>query len=98
MNLLRCDMEFIRKVYGSYLSLFPRNYREEYGKELQIVFELSLEEAATKGGFELERLILHELVSLPKAIILEHLRQRRMSKMTGHFAPRFDFAPGTRRE
>ena len=98
MNLLRCDMEFIRRVYGSFLSLFPRNYREEYGEELQIVFELSLEEAATKGGFELERLILRELVNLPKAIILEHLRQRRMSKMTGHFAPRFDFAPGTRRE
>ena len=98
MKLLRCDMKFIRRVYGSFLSLFPRNYREEYGEELQIVFELSLEEAATQGGFELERLILRELISLPKAIILEHLRQRRMSKVTGNFASRFDFAPGTRCE
>jgi hypothetical protein len=73
MKLLRCDMEFIRRVYGLSLSFFPGNYREEYGEELQIVFELSLEEAATKGRFELERLIFRELLSLPKAIILEHL-------------------------
>ena len=98
VNLQPDDMQFIHNVYGLLLSFLPKNYREEYGEELQTVFELSLEEAAAKGGFELEKLVLRELVSLPQAIFLEHLRQRRMSKMTGNFASRFEFAPGTRSE
>ena len=78
---MKANLQFLRQLYGLLPLVYPKTYREEYGEELQIVFELSLEEAATKGGFELERLILRELVSLPQAVILEHLRQRRMSKL-----------------
>jgi hypothetical protein len=34
-------------------------------------------------------------MGLPKAILYEHLRERRNTKMTGKFASRFDFAPGS---
>lgn len=91
-------MRFIRRFYGLLLNLYSEIYRKEFGEELQTVFESSLEEAATKGEFEVARLILRELISLPKAIILEHLREMRRSKMTEKFASRFDFVPGTRSE
>jgi hypothetical protein len=80
------------------LNLFPKEYREEYGEELQAVFGLSIEEAATKGGFEVERLVLRELVSLPKAIVLEHIRERRNTKMDKSSASYFDFAYGSWKE
>jgi hypothetical protein len=41
---------------------------------------------------------LRELLGLPKAIIHEHLRERRKAQMTGKFASHFDFAPGSRNE
>jgi len=52
-------------------------YREEYGDELQAVFNLSLADAARQNGLELAGVILQEFLSLPKAIIHEHLRKPR---------------------
>jgi len=78
--------------------LYPKAFQEEYGEELQFVFDLSVDEAATKGGFELEGLILRELVSLPKAVFLEHLRERRNEKMIRNFDSYFNFAPGSWKE
>lgn len=91
-------VQFLCRVYGLLLTFYPRRYKEEYGDELQAVFEMSLDEAATKGRFEVEKLVLRELISLPKAIIYEHLRERRKAKMTGSFSSHFDFAPGSRSE
>ncbi len=88
-------LQFLRDCYGLLLNLYPKTYREEYGKELQAVFNLSLDEAATKGGYEVEKLVLRELIGLPKAVIIEHSRERRKSKMKQTFASRFDFAPGS---
>jgi hypothetical protein len=78
--------------------LYPKAFREEYGEELQSVFDLSVDGAATKGGFELEGLILRELVSLPKAVFLEHLRERRNEKMIRNFDSYFNFASGSWKE
>ena len=61
-------MQFIRGVYGLFLSLFPRNYREEYGEELQAVFRLSIEDALDKGTFGTADVILRELIDLPNWI------------------------------
>ncbi len=68
---------FIRRFYGLLLNLFPQNYRHEYGEELQAVFDLTLEDAAGQNNLELAQVILQEFVSLPKAIIHEHLRKPR---------------------
>ncbi|MFT3891774.1 MAG: hypothetical protein QM730_09095 [Anaerolineales bacterium] len=95
---MRSDLGLLHKLYAGLLILYPKAFREEYGEELQSVFDLAMEDAAENGGFEVEKLILHELVSLPKAVFLEHLRERRRTKMKSIFAIRFDFAPGTRGE
>lgn len=91
-------MQFIRRLYGWLLLLFPKLYREEFGEELQIVFDLSVDEALNKGALEVAGIVLRELTGLPKAIILAHLRERRKAKMTGKSASRFDFEPGSTTE
>ena len=80
------------------LNLYPRKYREEYEEELYTVFSQSLNDAFEIGGMEFAKTILDELLSMPKAIIHEYLRERRKIKMTGKFASRFEFAPGSRNE
>jgi hypothetical protein len=91
-------LQFLCRLYGLSLNLFPKKYREEYSEELQTVFGLSIEEAAIKGGFAVERLVLRELLSVPKAIVLEHIRERRNTKMKKSPASYFDFAYGSWKE
>ena len=95
---MKSNLGFLYKLYAGLLILYPKTFREEYGEELQSVFDQSVEDAATKGGFELERLIWRELVSLPKAVFLAHLRERRNEKMTRNFDTYFDFASGSWKE
>ena len=92
MNVL----QFLRDCYGLLLNLYPKWYRDEYRDELQTVFNLSLDEAT--GRLEIVTVFVRELAGLPKAIIHEHLRERRKSKMTEKFASMFDFEPGSRNE
>ncbi len=92
------DVWFPRRLYGLLLTLYPRKYRDEYGEELQSVFDLTLDDAMRTGRFEVALVVLRELISLPPAIIYEHLRERRKAKMIGKFSSRFDFAPGSIRE
>jgi hypothetical protein len=92
------DLQFLCRIYGLLLRLYPWRYREEYAEELQAVFRLSLEDALRSGKIEVLRVAFLELISLPRAILTEHLRERRRSKMTVHFASHLDFTPGSRRE
>jgi hypothetical protein len=91
-------MQFVHRFYSLLLRLFPRTYREEYGDELQAVFNLSLDEAIRVGRREVLWMLMRELLTLPIAAIYEYLRERRGSRMTGNFASRLDFAPGSRTE
>lgn len=77
------------------LFLFPRTYRQEYGSELQGVFELSLDDALKQGSLEVLRGALHELLSLPEAILIQHLRKRRKGRMLRKFGAYFNFRPGS---
>ena len=96
---MRRDLQLLRHLYGMCLNLFPKKYREEYGEELQVVFGLSIEETTTKSGFEVGRLMLREFASLPKAAVLEHLRERRKSKMIkNNFDSHVNFPGGSRYE
>jgi len=88
----------VKSLYSLLLHLFPKAYREEYGDELLAVFDLSLDDAMQEGKLEVMRVMLRELISLPAAIINEHLRERRKAKMIGKFSSRFDFVLGSRRE
>jgi hypothetical protein len=78
---VRGGLPSIRRFYDLLLNLFPRNYRREYGEELQAVFALSLADAAKSGKVEIAKLLLRELVALPQGIYFEHLRERRKTGM-----------------
>jgi hypothetical protein len=67
MNGVRSNLQFLRRFYDLLLSLYPKGYREEYGSELQTVFDLSLDEAASSSGFEAGRLILRELIQFAQS-------------------------------
>lgn len=95
---MRSILGLLHRVYAGFLILYPKAFREEYGEELQSVFDLSVDEAATEGGFELEGLILRELISLPKAVFLEHLREWRNEKVIRDFGSYFNFASGSWKE
>lgn len=92
------DLQFLHKFHGAFLKLYPSAYRDEYADEQQVVFRLSLEDAAEQGKSELAKVVLKEFANLPAAILQEHLRERRKKKMAGKFASRFDLAPGSRKE
>jgi hypothetical protein len=72
-------MQFLRDCYGLLLNLYPKAYREEYGDELQVVFNSSLDDAIKAGWLEVVIAISRELIGLPKAILYEHLRKPRYS-------------------
>ena len=91
-------MQYFRRLYGVLLNLFPRAYREEYGDELQAVFNLSLDEAIRAGRFQVIRVILPQLVSLPNAVLLEHLREMRNAEMNRSFDSYFDCTSGSWQE
>jgi hypothetical protein len=76
----------IERFYGLLLNLFPQNYRHEYGEELQAVFALSLADAAKFGNLGIAKVLLRELVGLPQAIFIEHLRERRKTGMAKKLA------------
>jgi hypothetical protein len=95
---VRSDLGLLHKLYAGLLMLYPKAFREDYGQELQSVFDLSVEDAAEKGGLEVEKLVLHELFSLPKAVFLAHLRERRKIVMNRSFNSYFEFASGSWRE
>ena len=91
-------MEFLRGFYRMSLRLYPKNYREEYAEELHTVFDLSLEDALGSGRMEFIVTFLRELLSLPKAIVREHLRERRKRPMVKKFRAYFNFEYGSSRE
>jgi hypothetical protein len=95
---VKVGLTSMRRLYGLLLNLFPRNYRHEYGEEVQAVFNLSLEEASRNGRLEVANILMRELVSLPKAIVLEHIRERRNAKMDKGFYSYLDFANGSWKE
>ncbi len=88
----------MKRLYALLLYLFPSSYRQEYGDELQAVFDLSLDEALKKGIWVVLRLIFRELIELPGALIYEHLRHRRKANMIGKFSSYFDFTYGSWKE
>ena len=71
---MRSWLRILGQLYRLLLNLYPVLYTDEYGEEMQAVFNLSLEAASTTSRFEIARLILLEMISMPKAAFLEHLR------------------------
>ena len=85
----------MKKLYALLLHLFPKAYRDEYGDELQAVFNSSLDDAIEGGWSEVVIVVSRELIGLPGAIIHEFLREMRKAKMKKGFYSYFDFASGS---
>lgn len=85
----------MKRLYALLLYLFPSSYRQEYGDELQAVFDLSLDDARKEGTWVILRLICRELSGLPRALIYEHLRQMRKVRMIKKLSAGLDFKPGS---
>jgi len=79
-------VQFLCRIYGLLLALYPREYRDEFSEELQKVFNLSLNDALKNGGLEIIVFVMRELFSLPEAILYEYLRERRKTGMAKKFA------------
>lgn len=92
---MNSDQHFLLKLYRLLLNLYPLAYRNEYGDELQIVFDLTLDDAMRTGGLEIARVVLFEFLNLPGAIIQEHLREMRRTRMKKGFYSNFDFVNGS---
>jgi len=69
----------MNRLFALLLYLFPKAYRKEYGEELQVVFDLSLDDAWQAWMLEFVHVMLRELFFLPKAILYQHLRKPRYS-------------------
>lgn len=91
-------LQFLHGLYGLLLQLYPKQYRDEYGEELQIVFDSSMEDSGKMGNSELAITVLKEFASLPGAILYQHLRERRKANMIGKFDSYFDFSHGSWKE
>src|SRR5512139_2178740 len=63
----------LREFYRHLLYLYPASFRAEYGEEIQMVFELSLE---SERGLSVWRLVLRELASAPHVLLSLHWRER----------------------
>lgn len=86
------------RLYKHSLRLYPRSFRETYGKELCAVFNLSVGEAARKGYFGLLELVWRELRDLPMAVIVSHVRERRRLAMQRRLNRWFIHEPGSWQE
>lgn len=88
----------MKRLFSLLLHLFPKAYRQEYGEELQAVFDQSLEDAMRTGKGNAIVVFLRELIDLPGTVLHEHLREKRKNKMNGKVSSRFDFSQGSRYE
>ena len=85
-------MKLMLGFYSHLLTLYPPAFRSEFGEEMQEAFADAMTDAAQRGTVSLMRLIAHELVEWPGALLREHwgdLRRRKefyMTEMVSSFA------------
>lgn len=65
------------RIYTHLLRLYPRQFRETFIDEMQVVFAMALQDATKRGGFHVARILYRELVDLPVAVISQHIYERR---------------------
>jgi hypothetical protein len=72
-------VKFVIRLYAILLRLYPRQFRDEFGDEMQSIFTEALTEAAQRGHLVLIQTCVRELLNLPGAILREYLQARRIS-------------------
>jgi hypothetical protein len=69
----------ISKLFGILVTLFPREFRREYGQELRDDFSTLLQEAGEVNAWEFTRVCLRELRDLPMNLFRTHFGKERIS-------------------
>jgi hypothetical protein len=69
--------------------LYPKPFRDEFGEEMQAVFDASLAEAAGCGAFAAGLVVLRELIDLPLNLLREYARAagRKEDWIMNHLSP-----------
>ncbi len=75
------SIQGIAKIYSLLLRLFPRDFRNEFGEEMEDVFTATLEEAAKTGTTLVVRACFFELFDLPGNLVVEHLSNLRKGRV-----------------
>jgi|GEM_PF-5795554 len=76
----------IMVVYSHLLAFYPPAFRAEFGREMQAVFGVALEEARQRSPLRWLALFGRELRDWPPAIWREHLRERKGNMKTDKFS------------
>jgi hypothetical protein len=66
--------QFITRVYGLLLRLYPRQFRVEFGDEMQCVFADLVNDAAKRGLTAVLMVCAREMWELPRNVACEHWR------------------------
>ena len=70
-------MSLIHRVYAALLHLYPREFRDEFGGEMEAVFAEGLADAAIGGPPAIAHMLVREMADWPGAILREHWQARR---------------------
>ena len=73
------------RFYHALLTLYPSEFRAEFGDEMQDVFATALTEAQRRGGQLPWRLFWCEIRGWPGSVLREHLRARRREMASNGF-------------
>lgn len=66
------------RLYAFLLQFYPRNYRQEFGREMQYVFSESLKDAYRKNGEQgIIALWTRTIIDAGKSLFTEHLENRK---------------------
>jgi len=63
---------WITRVYGLLLRLYPRQFRVEFGDEMQSVFTDAVNDAARRGLAAVLIVCAREVWELPRNVVREH--------------------------
>jgi hypothetical protein len=75
-----------RKIYQLLIACYPKNFRIQFGTEMQDVFAQTMRDAVKRSQWALTAVYLRELRNLPGSVLQEHLRARRMKMSPNGFA------------
>jgi hypothetical protein len=74
-------------LYKLLLYLYPRRFRDEFAREMQVVLENALAGAAEAHLWAALDVFWRELRGLPRAVVIAHLGERRRMMGSGRLYP-----------
>lgn len=86
------------RCYRGMLKLYPDEFRQEFGEELLVVFQMRMNDALRNSRRSVLLTGWRELRDLPAAVVFAHLRERRHKRMANKFEDWFSQTPGSWRE